>query len=129
MLATVHGDRLVRVDDWVIFRSGTTEVVEIVPPSFFPTLYAPVEDGIWLTGAAKGRLEQVLGPGATATGPALAHAVDRLASIRIGGVVVEFTPGQLAEIAHRAKKRGLTPQEELERIVKVLSSELFWGVN
>ena len=58
---------------------------------------------------------------------ALLTAVKRMAKIEIGGVALTFTPGQLEELAFRAKKRGHTVQQEMEAVVKRIEQELFWS--
>jgi hypothetical protein len=87
--------------------------------------YEPVQDALTLSPDQKQRLEATLGFGATRTAPDLVTAVERLASISIGTIRVEFTPGQLEEIAHRAKKRGHTVQQELEAAVDRIKGEIF----
>jgi hypothetical protein len=71
-------------------------------------------------------LEQTLGLGATRTPADLVKAVERLAAIHVGTIQIDFTPGQLDEIAHRATKRGHTIQQELQAVVDRIREELFW---
>jgi hypothetical protein len=55
----------------------------------------------------------------------LVAAIERLASIAIGAVKVEFSPGQLEEIAHRAAKRGRSVEAELNAAVDRIKDEIF----
>jgi hypothetical protein len=102
-------------------------VVEILAPAAFAEMYETVEEGLLLSGPVLHQLTQKLGPGATSSPSALLRAIDRLARIEIGTVKVDFTPGQLEEIAHRARKRGLTPQQEVERTVGSMKESFFYG--
>lgn len=54
------------------------------------------------------------------------RAIDRLASIAIGDIRLPFTPGQLAELQHRAAKRGRTVEQEMRAVVSRIEEELFY---
>jgi hypothetical protein len=82
--------------------------------------------GLQLSSAEIRALDDLLGLGATRSGPDLVKAVERLASLRFGDIRIPFTPGQLAEIQHRAAKRGRTVQAEMQAVVDRLQDELFY---
>lgn len=85
-----------------------------------------VEGQLVLPVAIRRRIEATTGIGSTMTAPDLADAIERLASIAIGTIHVEFTPGQLEEIAQRATKRGRTVEAELRSVVDRIKDEIFW---
>lgn len=87
---------------------------------------AQATPGLQLSAADSRQLDDLLGLGATRTGPDLVKAVERLASLRFGDIRVPFTPGQLAEIQHRAVKRGRTVDAEMKAVVDRLQDELFY---
>jgi hypothetical protein len=97
--------------------------------SCVPTLgdqYEIVVEGQLLVPAdIRHRIEATTGIGSTLTAADLVTAIERLAPIDIGTVHVEFTPGQLAEIAHRATKRGRTVEAELHAVVDRIKDEIF----
>jgi hypothetical protein len=71
-------------------------------------------------------IEETLGLGATESVPTLLSAIARLASVRIGDIRIPFTPGQLLELQHRAKKRGRTVEAEMKAVVARIEDELFY---
>lgn len=71
------------------------------------------------------RLAKTLGGGDVLNGEDLCLKVERLAGISFHNIRLEFTPGQLEEIAWRANRLGLTPEELAARIVKKME-ELFF---
>jgi hypothetical protein len=71
------------------------------------------------------RIEATTGIGSTLTPTDLANAIERLASVAIGTIHVDFTPGQLEEIAQRATKRGRTVEAELRAVVDRIKDEIF----
>ena len=86
---------------------------------------APVH-GLALTRVECNQLEETTGLGTTRTGPELVRAVERLASMKIGDIRIPFTPGQLAELQHRAHKRGRSLEEEMRAVVRRIEDELFY---
>ena len=72
------------------------------------------------------QLDDQLGLGATLTATNLVKAVDRLGSMRIGDIRIPFTPGQLAELQHRATKRGRTVEAEMRAVVARIEEEVFY---
>jgi hypothetical protein len=71
-------------------------------------------------------LDDLLGLGATLSADQLLAAVARLGSIKIGDIRIPFTPGQLAELSHRAAKRGRTVDAEMRAVVARIEDELFY---
>jgi hypothetical protein len=82
--------------------------------------------GLHLTPVEVDRIAQALGLGARPTGPSILAAIDRLAAIRIGDIRIPFTPGQLAELQHRAAKRGRTVEAEMKAVVARIQDEVFY---
>lgn len=80
-----------------------------------------------VTGADLQALEQTLGGGALATGADLLARVHRWAGITIGDIRLQFSPAQLAEIAHRAEKQGRSPETIVREIVSQMEHEFFWS--
>ena len=82
--------------------------------------------GLHLSAVECDRLAEALGLGAAVTASAILTAVDRLAAVRIGDIRIPFTPGQLAELQHRAAKRGRTVEAEMRAVVARIENELFY---
>lgn len=78
-----------------------------------------------LHGPARERLEALLGYGQLASPEDLVAKVERWAGITIGGIRLDFSPGQLEEIAYRADRLGISAEEEVRRVV-VRMEELFF---
>lgn len=70
-------------------------------------------------------LEETLKGGSLLSAADLLTKVSRLAQAKIGEIGCDFTPAQYEEIARRAEKRGITPQEMLSKMVKDLEPLLF----
>lgn len=115
----------VMAGDWLITRGRL--VVDVSGPSQLAERYAIVDGNERILSAAlRTRLEQTLGVGATTNADNLIAAVERLASLSIGEVKIEFTPGQLAEIKYRATKRGQTVEQALQAVIDRIKDEIFW---
>lgn len=111
--------------DWLIARGR--QLVDVVSEAQLSARYTIDEPNACVLPAATcAQLEQTTGIGSTRTPADLVKAVERLAKIEVGGIRIDFTPGQLDEIAHRAKKRGRTIQQELQAVVDRIREELFW---
>src|SRR4030095_10730292 len=82
--------------------------------------------GLQLEGKDCRELEDLLGLGATRSPGDLLAAIERLASLRFGDIRIPFTPGQLAELQHRAAKRGRTAEAERRAVVARIQDELFY---
>lgn len=102
------------------------ETLDVVSPSRFRREYEPtVVSALTLSFADCAAIESYAGLGATRTGDTLIAALDRLASIRVGGVRIDFTPGQLSELTHRAGKRGQTLAQTIQAVVDRVRDEIF----
>ena len=82
--------------------------------------------GLHLSPGDCNEIEAVTGLGTTRSVQHLLAAVERLASIRIGDIRLPFTPGQLAELQHRAAKRGHSVEQEMRAVVARIEDELFY---
>lgn len=109
--------------DWIITLG--TELLEVVNARDFPSRFAFIEEGMVLPRTICSKIEVITGMGTTQTPDKLYEGIDRLAHIAIGGINIEFTPGQLEEIKHRAHKRGYTVEQELQRIIDRIKDEIF----
>lgn len=110
-------------DEWMI--SAGHQVIDIVKK--LDEKYEIVEEGLLLPRSLCVQLEQTTGIGTTQSAAKLIPAIERLARISIGSIKIEFTPGQLEEIKHRASKRGITVKQELQRCVDRVKEEIFFG--
>jgi hypothetical protein len=82
--------------------------------------------GLHLAPTEVAALEELLGVSMPLTPSSLRTAIERLASVRIGDIRIPFTPGQLAELQHRAAKRGRTVEAEIRAVVARIEDELFY---
>ena len=110
--------------DWIV--SAGEQVIDVVIPSHFAERYEIVLDGLLVPRELCGKIESFTGIGSTRSPEELSKAIEILANIEIGGVRIEFTPGQLAELKHRASKRGYTVEQELQRIIDRIRDEIFY---
>ncbi len=111
--------------DWLIARGR--RIVDVVGEAVLRERYQIVETGaLTLSLAECVRLESTIGIGNAQSTTKLLPAVERLASIEIGTIKIAFTPGQLEEIALRAKKRGQTIEQSLQGVIDRIREELFW---
>src|SRR5258706_7444852 len=115
---------LVYPGDWVI--SVGEQVIDVASAKTFETRYELVIDGLTLDRTACVRIEETTGVGTTRSPLELEQAITRLAAISIGEVKIAFTPGQLDELQHRARKRGFTIEQELQRVIDRIKAEIFY---
>ncbi len=108
---------------WLISRGS--QVIQTLTDHAFKQAYEPVEEGLFLRAATRSQLERRLGFGCTKTAEDLLRAVDRLATIQVGEITLTFTPGQLEELAHRAKKRNVPLAEYLARLLERFTEDLW----
>jgi len=91
------------------------------------TLATPARvPGLQLSPADCDRIEETTGFASTRSAEELVKAIERLASIKIGDIRIPFSPGQIAELQHRAQKRGRTLDAELRAVVSRIEDELFY---
>jgi hypothetical protein len=115
---------LVYPGDYVI--SAGEQIIDVAGAKAFPERYEPIIDGLALPRSLCTQIEDTTGIGSTQTAEALLAAITRLAALSIGEVKIAFTPGQLAELKHRASKRGYTIEQELARVVDRIKDEIFF---
>lgn len=89
--------------------------------------WANAEGYLHLDPATRVRLEELMA-GPLPTVDKLIERVSALASITLGGIRLDFSPGQLAEIARRAKRNGESVEVLTRRIVKTMESLFFTGM-
>jgi hypothetical protein len=82
--------------------------------------------GLTLTPVECDQIATALGLGSRPTAASILTAVERLAALHIGDIRIPFTPGQLAELQHRAGKRGRTVEAEMRAVVARVEEELFY---
>jgi len=75
----------------------------------------------------RAELERVLGIGVMQSPEDLVRAVDRLARLEIGGILVDFTPGQWEELKRKAAVQSQTVEQFLSGRVKKFTQDL-WGL-
>lgn len=125
VLVEIAGEGVsLRAGDWLIVR-GTTAVGWALGGNLVEHYEIVPEGDLALPMAVRQRIEKTTGIGSTNSPAALAGAIERLASIQIGTIAIEFTPGQLEEIRHRASKRGHTVEQELRAAVDRVKGEIF----
>lgn len=113
-----------QIGDWQIL-SGSM-VLAVLTDKDFPGPYEIVQEGtLILTKADRDLIEGTTGLGTTNSAADLLKAISRLARIGIGDLTLPFTPGQLEEIAFRAKKRGITVERAMQEVLDRLASDLF----
>lgn len=109
--------------DWVISRGAI--LIDFVRGPLDEKYEIVVERELRLPPAIVQRLEQTIGIGTGKDPYSFVEAVERLAAISIGTIHVDFTPGQIDEIKHRAGKRGHTVEQELRAAVERVKDEIF----
>ena len=114
----------VQPGQWVIAHNQ--QVLEVA--TSLEEQYEILEDGtLHVPPTFCRRIEDVVGIGMTHTPEELVKAVERLASIKVGDIKINFTAGQLEELKYRASKRGRTLKQEIKAVVERIQGELFWG--
>lgn len=116
--------RLVEPGDWIV--TSHDQPYDVCKKEELALRYERVEPGLHLPAAVCREIEVIVGLQATQSPADLVRSLERLANIKIGGVKIEFTPGQLEEIKYRASKRGWTVQEELKRVIDRIKDEIFY---
>ncbi|KKL13353.1 hypothetical protein LCGC14_2526630, partial [marine sediment metagenome] len=85
----------------------------------------PYDRIIVIPSAQRDELERILSGGALEDAADLVLKVEKLASIRIGGVSLDFTPGQKRELKRLADRQGITYKEIVARTVKSMEEQFF----
>lgn len=89
---------------------------------------SPTDRAIVVGAANRQRLEKVLSGGSLFDGNDLTMKVEALAKLEIGEVRLEFTPGQLKQLANVARRNGKTVEEVTRETVKQLEWQFFDAV-
>jgi len=101
--------------------------LDVLPPKTFADRYEVIASGVLTLSAADcARIEEIAGVGCTRSAADLVKAIERLCTIRIGDIRIPFTPGQVEELRHRARKRGRTLEAEMKAVVARIEDELFY---
>lgn len=72
------------------------------------------------------RIETLLGEGHVLSAADLADKLERLLSIRFGGIDMDFTPAQRQELVELAERNGFEPEDLFRATVRSME-ELFFG--
>lgn len=123
---------LVQIDDAVALRYQQAADKARVPLAKYLerqlTKFGEIPVGqrvLVLTGEGLEEVDRLLGLGSTQNPIAFLAAVRNWAGITIGGIRLDFTPAQLAEIAYRAEKQGKTPEDVVRDIVEQMNHQFF----
>lgn len=81
-----------------------------------------------LTGTDLQALDKRLGLGQIQSAKALVAKVNDYAKVTLGGVEIELTASQKAEIVDRAEKQGKTPEAIVRDLVAQLEESMFSGI-
>src|SRR6266851_6684321 len=87
--------------------------------------YPPTLRVLPLAKAQLQEIEHLLGGGQITSAQALVDRVRSYASVTLGGVVLDLSHSQKAELAYRAQKRGMPPDAVVKELVDVILSQLF----
>jgi hypothetical protein len=85
----------------------------------------PQDRAVVLARADRDALEARLGQGHLRSSADLRAKVERLARLEIGGIEIGWTPAQWEELTHRAKKRGISIEQECRSIVAQMRDLFF----
>lgn len=110
-----------------LITTTTNHVIDVVTPATLTKQYEILQDSLSVSQAARRTLEDRLGPGTAENENTLVAAVLRATAVTLGGIALDFTPGQLEELTHRASKRGRTLHQELAAAVDAMKDQLFYG--
>lgn len=115
-------------NDWVI--NAGTQIVDVVSPAQFDQLYERAgEEGIRLTPEDQTAIEKALGFGSTVSSQSIRLAVQKLASLKIGDIVVNFSVSQWEQLARRAQKRSQRIGVYMERLVDKLMQDVWTTID
>lgn len=122
---TFDGPRYAHTGDVIVMAADGTPV-DVLPATVFAERYEPVHEGaVTLDPEHITRIAKVLRFGATKTADDLTKAVEQMATVRIGGIKIDFNPAQVEELKHRASKRGWTVEKYMEYLVGRFTQELW----
>lgn len=90
--------------------------------------YPPTVRVVSLTRDHLQQVEKLLGGGQIQSAQHLLDRVAGYAQVTLGGVVLDLSQSQKAELVHRAAKQGRTPESVTEELVRVVLDQLFDSV-
>lgn len=125
-LVRVANQRLIqtRPGDWLVEDAGI--LLEVCSDPELRKKYEVQESGqLILSPAIRRQFEDLLGIGATESGDRFLALVTRLAQLQLGTLTIALTPAQAEEIARRAVRNNLSPQQGVQRVLDRLQEELF----
>ena len=101
-------------------------VVDAMPAYGVAERYEVVQEGsLTLAPDHITRIAKVLRFGATKNADDLTKAIEQMATVRIGGIKIEFNPAQVEELKHRASKRGWTVEKYMQYLVDRFTQDLW----
>jgi hypothetical protein len=74
------------------------------------------------------QIEKTLGGGQITTAAILLARIQSYAQVRLGDIVLDLSPVQKQEVAHRAEKRGIPPEAVVKELVDLLLDQMFDAV-
>jgi hypothetical protein len=74
------------------------------------------------------QLEHLLGGGSIKSPADLVERVRSYASITLGKITLDLSTAQKIELAHRAAKRGISPEAVAKELVEIITEEMFASV-
>ena len=125
-LVRVASQRLIqtRPGDWLVEDAGT--LLDVCTDQDLRKKYDLQESGqLILSPTIRRQFEDLLGIGSTESGDRVLALVARLAQLQLGTLTISLTPAQAEEIARRAARNNLTPQQGVQRVLDRLQEELF----
>lgn len=125
-IVRVADQRLIqtREGDWLIEDQGV--LIEVCPEANLRKKYeVQVPGQTVLSPAVCRQLDDLLGIGAAESGERLVALVQRLAQLKLGTLTVTLTAPQAEEVARRASRNGLSPEQGLQKVFDRLQEELF----
>lgn len=125
-LVRLADQRLVqtREGDWLVADGGLC--LAVVADADLRKKYDVQESGqVILAPAIVRQLEAQLGTGAAESGERLVALTTRLAQLRLGTLTITLTAAQAEEVARRAQRNGLSPEQGLHHVLARLQDELF----
>jgi hypothetical protein len=126
VVSVLGGQRYAHPGDLLITNEQGI-AVDVLPPDALSQFYEPADpDGtLTLSPSEVSRCAKLLRLGATKSAAEFTQAVEALVHVSIGGVEVVWSPGQVAELKHRAAKRNQTVQQYVEQLVARFTQDIW----
>ena len=117
------GARYARKGDLLIVEQNGAHI-DVVAPEALHEFYTPLDDDdLTLSGDQVTRCAKVLPVGSTLDPERFTQAIE--SRITLAGVELEFTPGQRAELQHRAEKRGWTVDKYVQYLLDRFTQDMW----